>query len=140
MRVNVTRWALAVLTMGMTAFAPAALLAAQPEASVPHRGGEANLVLPDLSSGDVPGVRRAHAAPCGHSRLGARPAVRHADLRAAQALPVHSSMLEISELIYETCKTYLLQQGKFLLILELFIGAIIAFYFGVLRVSSTRDG
>ena len=37
-------------------------------------------------------------------------------------LPVHASMLEISELIYETCKTYLITQGKFLLILELFIG------------------
>ena len=37
-------------------------------------------------------------------------------------LPVHESMLEISELIYETCKTYLLTQGKFLLILEIFIG------------------
>ena len=41
-------------------------------------------------------------------------------------------MLEISELIYETCKTYLIQQGKFLLMLELFIGVIIAFYFGAL--------
>jgi K(+)-stimulated pyrophosphate-energized sodium pump len=48
-------------------------------------------------------------------------------------LPVHQSMLEISELIYETCKTYLLTQGKFLLILEIFIGAIILFYFGFLR-------
>ena len=48
-------------------------------------------------------------------------------------MPVHPSMLEISELIYETCKTYLVQQGKFLLILELFIGTIIAFYFGVLQ-------
>ena len=42
-------------------------------------------------------------------------------------------MREISELIYETCKTYLIQQGKFLLILEIFIGAIIAFYFGALQ-------
>jgi K(+)-stimulated pyrophosphate-energized sodium pump len=42
-------------------------------------------------------------------------------------------MREISELIYETCKTYLIQQGKFLLLLELFIGVIIAFYFGVLQ-------
>jgi K(+)-stimulated pyrophosphate-energized sodium pump len=42
-------------------------------------------------------------------------------------------MLEISELIYETCKTYLITQGKFLLILELFIGVIIAVYFGVLE-------
>ena len=42
-------------------------------------------------------------------------------------------MLEISELIYETCKTYLITQGKFLLILELFIGVIIVFYFGFLQ-------
>src|SRR5262249_41283451 len=50
-----------------------------------------------------------------------------------KALPVHQSMLEISELIYETCKTYLLNQGKFLLILEVFIGIRMAFYCGVLR-------
>ena len=48
-------------------------------------------------------------------------------------LPVHESMLEISELIYETCKTYLMQQGKFLLILELFIGVIIVVYFWLLQ-------
>jgi K(+)-stimulated pyrophosphate-energized sodium pump len=48
-------------------------------------------------------------------------------------MPVHKSMLEISELIYETCKTYLITQGKFLLILEAFIGAIIVLYFGVLE-------
>jgi K(+)-stimulated pyrophosphate-energized sodium pump len=47
-------------------------------------------------------------------------------------LPVHASMLEISELIYETCKTYLLTQGKFLMILEIFIGFVIVLYFGVL--------
>ncbi|MBM3737508.1 MAG: sodium-translocating pyrophosphatase [Acidobacteria bacterium] len=50
-----------------------------------------------------------------------------------QAMPVHSSMREISELIYETCKTYLQTQGKFLLILEIFIGAIIVVYFGFLQ-------
>jgi K(+)-stimulated pyrophosphate-energized sodium pump len=48
-------------------------------------------------------------------------------------LPVHRAMKEISELIYETCKTYLITQGKFLMILELFIGAIIVAYFGYLR-------
>src|SRR5207249_9372202 len=48
-------------------------------------------------------------------------------------MPVHSSMREISELIYETCKTYLLTQGKFLMILEIFIGAAIIFYFGFLQ-------
>src|SRR5499426_994604 len=47
-------------------------------------------------------------------------------------LPVHSSMREISELIYETCKTYLQTQGRFLMILEMFIGAAIVFYFGFL--------
>jgi len=52
-------------------------------------------------------------------------------------LPVHSSMREISELIYETCKTYLLTQGKFLLILEVFIGAIMLYYFGWL--AKTED-
>jgi len=48
-------------------------------------------------------------------------------------LPVHRSMREISELIYETCKTYLITQGKFLLILWVFIGAIMIAYFGVLK-------
>jgi K(+)-stimulated pyrophosphate-energized sodium pump len=48
-------------------------------------------------------------------------------------LPVHKAMLEISELIYATCKTYLVTQGKFILLLELFIGAIMVVYFGVLR-------
>ena len=48
-------------------------------------------------------------------------------------MAVHPAMREISELIYETCKTYLVQQGKFLLILEAFIGVIIAIYFGLLQ-------
>jgi K(+)-stimulated pyrophosphate-energized sodium pump len=48
-------------------------------------------------------------------------------------LPVHRSMREVSELIYETCKTYLITQGKFLLILEIFIGIVIFIYFRVLQ-------
>src|SRR5436853_1947591 len=48
-------------------------------------------------------------------------------------LPVHRSMLEVSELIYETCKTYLITQGKFILILEALIGVIMVVYFGWLR-------
>lgn len=48
-------------------------------------------------------------------------------------LPVHDSMLEISELIYATCKTYLMQQGRFLVMLEVFIGICMVYYFGVLR-------
>ncbi len=48
-------------------------------------------------------------------------------------MPVHQSMKDISELIYETCKTYLITQGKFILMLEFLVGIIIAVYFGSLR-------
>ncbi len=53
-------------------------------------------------------------------------------------LPVHKSMRDVSELIYETCKTYLFTQGKFILLLELFIGAVMVIYFGWLRGLSTE--
>ncbi|HNJ33491.1 MAG TPA: sodium-translocating pyrophosphatase, partial [Leptospiraceae bacterium] len=55
------------------------------------------------------------------------------EFTAIKNLPVHIAMREISELIYETCKTYLLQQGKLLLVLEGFIGVIMVVYFGFLR-------
>jgi K(+)-stimulated pyrophosphate-energized sodium pump len=48
-------------------------------------------------------------------------------------LPVHRSMRDVSELIYETCKTYLITQGKFILLLELFIGTVMVIYFGWLQ-------
>lgn len=53
--------------------------------------------------------------------------------KKVQKLPAHQSMLDVANTIYETCKTYLIQQGKFLLILFAFIGACIAFYFGFLQ-------
>lgn len=52
---------------------------------------------------------------------------------AVKKLPAHKSMKEVSELIYETCKTYMVQQGKFLAGLFLFIGAAIVYYFMFLR-------
>jgi K(+)-stimulated pyrophosphate-energized sodium pump len=57
-----------------------------------------------------------------------------------QGMPVHRSMREVSELIYETCKTYLVTQGKFLMILWAFIGAIVLVYFGALVPWWTRPG
>jgi K(+)-stimulated pyrophosphate-energized sodium pump len=48
-------------------------------------------------------------------------------------MPVHDSMADVSQLIWETCKTYLLQQGKFIMVLEAFIGAVMVGYFGVLQ-------
>ncbi|HEY1754221.1 MAG TPA: sodium-translocating pyrophosphatase [Bryobacteraceae bacterium] len=95
--------------------------------------GEADLKLPSL---DIPFLNGAITGPTlleiglGISVLGfVFGLMMYTHLRN---LPVHQSMLEISELIYETCKTYLLTQGKFLLILEIFIGAMIVLYFGVL--------
>ncbi len=98
----------------------------------PEAGGEANLRLPDLSQVNFLGMD-------GHKLLaigilfcifglvfGMTIYIR------LKNLPVHRAMLEISELIYETCKTYLLTQGKFLLLLESFIAVIIILYFGVL--------
>jgi len=51
-------------------------------------------------------------------------------------LRAHKSMLDVAHIIFETCKTYLIQQGKFLLILFAFIAACIAFYFGFLQQMS----
>jgi K(+)-stimulated pyrophosphate-energized sodium pump len=100
-----------------------------------HAGGEASLVLPDLNdarflndsiggrdllvSGLVVGVLGIifGLAVSGHLKR----------------LPVHQSMREVSELIYETCKTYLVTQGKFLFVLWLFIGVVIVFNFKYLQ-------
>jgi K(+)-stimulated pyrophosphate-energized sodium pump len=103
-------------------------------AQVAHRGGgEASLVLPDLgqvSFGGIPS-RTLLMGGLGVCALGL--VFGLVIFTQLKNLPVHGSMREISELIYETCKTYLITQGRFILILELFIGAIMAFYFGVLQ-------
>jgi K(+)-stimulated pyrophosphate-energized sodium pump len=90
---------------------------------------EADLIIPDLAKQSFLGVD-------GHSLLLgglvicilgiAFSLVQFSQIRN---LPVHKSMLEISELIYETCKTYLITQGKFLAILWAFIAAIMVWYF-----------
>ncbi|MBI4040795.1 MAG: sodium-translocating pyrophosphatase [Deltaproteobacteria bacterium] len=55
------------------------------------------------------------------------------EFKRTKKLPAHQSMLDVSSLIYETCKAYLLQQGRLLIVLELCIGACIFYYFLVLR-------
>jgi K(+)-stimulated pyrophosphate-energized sodium pump len=109
-----------------------ALFAQQPQPAGEQGGGEANLVLPDLGQATFQGVNGRTLLMVGLvvSILGLLfGLMSYTQLRN---LPVHSSMREISELIYETCKTYLATQGKFLMILELFIGAIMVVYFGFL--------
>ncbi len=95
-------------------------------------GGEANLKLPDLSQVNFLGID-------GHTLLlfGILFCIfglvfGMVNYTRLKNLPVHRAMREISELIYETCKTYLITQGKFLLLLELFIAVVIVLYFGVL--------
>jgi K(+)-stimulated pyrophosphate-energized sodium pump len=95
-------------------------------------GGEASLRLPDLSSVSFLGID-------GHKLLLFGIGICILGLlfgmtifNRLKNMPVHRSMREISELIYETCKTYLVTQGKFLLLLWIFIAIVIILYFGVL--------
>ena len=98
-------------------------------------GGEANLTLPDLSS-----VNFEHFFGLnGHDLLTWGLLFCVGGLLFGltiyvqlKNLPVHRTMREMSELIYETCKTYLVTQGKFILLLWVFIAVIISLYFGIL--------
>ena len=124
-------FAFATLLLGGIVFAPA--LMAQN-----HQGGEANLVLPDLSTVTFLGGTSGRALLMAGLLVCALGLgfglVIYTQLKN---LPVHQSMREISELIYETCKTYLVTQGKFLALLWIFIGAIMMVYFG--KLTSTVD-
>jgi K(+)-stimulated pyrophosphate-energized sodium pump len=124
---------LLVLFLG-TALAPVVLpaLAAQEAAqgTGAHRpGGEVNLRLPDLNQGDFLGftghqILLSGLVVCVLGLLFGLLSYSH-----VKNLPVHRSMAEISELIYETCKAYMVQQGKLLLVLFGFIGTVIVIYF-----------
>jgi K(+)-stimulated pyrophosphate-energized sodium pump len=101
-------------------------------------GGEVNIHLPDLNQGDFLGMT-------GHRILMSGLVVCVLGLLfgawtylGVKQLPVHRSMADVSELIYETCKAYLVQQGKFLLILEIFIGAVIVAYFTMIGFPLSR--
>jgi K(+)-stimulated pyrophosphate-energized sodium pump len=103
--------------------------------------GEANLVLPPLENVTFLGGIDGHTLLLGGLFVCALGLAFGLVIRTQlKNLPVHSSMREISELIYETCKTYLVQQGKFLLILWLFIGAIAGLYFGKLAETTDATG
>ena len=103
------------------------------EASYPSHGvGEAHLVLPELSMGQFPGDLSGTAiliAGIVICMLGILFGLVF--FNQLRRLPVHVAMRDISELIYQTCKTYLVTQGRFILILECFIGIIIASYFAL---------
>jgi len=128
--------AAAVLTLAML-MSPV-LLAAQPEDLAHRPGGEVNIQLPDLNQGDFLGMT-------GHQILLSGLVVCVLGLlfglwtyTAVKNLPVHKSMADVSAIIYETCKAYLIQQGKFLLILELFIGSVMIAYFWLTGLEPSR--
>jgi K(+)-stimulated pyrophosphate-energized sodium pump len=95
-------------------------------------GGEAALKLPDLSSVSFLGIDGHKLLMLGLIFCVLGLGFGLAIYMRLKNLPVHRSMLEISELIYETCKTYLITQGKFLMVLWVFIAVVIVLYFGVL--------
>jgi K(+)-stimulated pyrophosphate-energized sodium pump len=120
--------------LAVIAITAANVLAQQPhgEGAAHKPGGEANLQLPNLSSEKFLGVDGHSLLLIGFliSALGV--VFGFIIYTQLKKLPVHQAMREISELIYQTCKTYLVQQGKFLIILEIFIALIILLYFGFL--------
>ena len=128
-----------VMAQGVSASRPDSSLAAaatgtaQP-VQVEHKpGGEANLIIPDLSQVSFLGGIHGRSLLMGGLVICALGLlfglVFYSQLKRME---VHESMREVSELIYETCKTYLITQGKFILVLEIFIGFVILLYFGFL--------
>ncbi len=134
----VSRLILMATFVGVLGLAPQMVLAAQPESAAAsaapvRHGGEASLVVPDLSSVSFLGID-------GHTLLMSGLLVCALGLifgmvtfNRLKNMPVHSSMLEVSELIYETCKTYLVTQGRFIMLLWVFIAVIISAYYGWLN-------
>jgi K(+)-stimulated pyrophosphate-energized sodium pump len=95
-------------------------------------GGEASLKLPDLSQVSFFGIDGHKLLLFGILFCVFGLIFGLTIYQRLKNLPVHRSMREISELIYETCKTYLVTQGKFLVLLETFVAVVIVLYFGVL--------
>lgn len=129
------RWfTLAVVTMLLAAVLCVALAPLALAAEGEHKGGgEANIVLPDLRQVSWGTITGQGLLTLGLIVVALGLLFGAVIYTRVRRLPVHKSMKEISELIYQTCKAYLIQQGKFLVILWIFIAIIIAVYFGALQ-------
>src|SRR5499433_408308 len=127
----------------MVALAGSALDAAWAQSAAPapqhHGGGEANLKIPDLAQVSFGGMTGRALLQWGLLVTLFGGIFGMVIYRQLKGLPVHQSMRDISELIYETCKTYLVTQGKFLMILWIFIAIIVTFYFGFLQHFSAQQ-
>ena len=122
----------ATLAVLLALMAPVSAAMQQPESAPIHAGGEASLVLPDLAQVSFLGYNARTLLMGGVVICVFGLLFGLVSFNRLKKLPVHRMMLEVSELIYETCQTYLITQGRFILILEFFVGLIIALYFGLL--------
>ena len=102
-------------------------------AVLPVFGSEADLKIPELTSAQNNLLAWGFIICLLGLAFGLR------QYRIVKKLPAHQSMLDVSKIIFETCKTYLIQQGKFLIILFVIIGLCITFYFGYLKANSILD-
>jgi K(+)-stimulated pyrophosphate-energized sodium pump len=120
--------------------AHSAVQTAQPSEAHHTPGGEVNIQLPSLEQGDFLGLNGYQILLSGLVVCVLGLLFGAWSYAGVKALPVHRSMAEISELIYETCKAYMVQQGKLLLVLEVFIGTIIVAYFAMIGFEAYKIG
>ncbi len=124
------RWKRFALFFGALAFST--LVFAPMALAAESTSGEASLVLPKLNLVKFHGITGQLLLTLGLIICALGLVFGMVIYRSLKAMPVHRSMREISELIYQTCKTYLLKQGQFLILLWVFIAIVIGVYFGVL--------
>jgi K(+)-stimulated pyrophosphate-energized sodium pump len=128
------RWKRFALFLGVTAVS---LFGIAPAALAAEGGGEASLILPSLGDVSFHGITGSLLLALGLIICGLGLLFGAVIFFQLRRLPAHRSMKQISELIWQTCKTYLAQQGKFLVVLWVFIAIVIGVYFGALSTPET---
>src|SRR5213080_1799466 len=130
---RIDRWSPRAVFGLLPALVVLALVSVAAPPALAAGGGEASLNVPDLGTVTFGGVGGRALLMWGLGVCVLGLVFGLVIFSQLKNMPVHASMREISELIYETCKTYLVTQGKFILLLEVFIGTIIVIYFGFLQ-------
>ena len=102
----------------------------------PAFAGEADLIVPDIRSLSLDNYNLLLIG-IGISVFGL--VFGLVEFLRIKKLEVHKAMADVGNIIFETCKTYLIQQGKFLILLEILIGLCILFYFGFLREMPAKN-
>jgi K(+)-stimulated pyrophosphate-energized sodium pump len=105
-------------------------------AAAAAHAGEADLAIPDLHAGtfdSLGGITAFKLLLSGSAVILGTLGISLYQLAQIRKQPAHKSMLDVAEIIFQTCKTYLVQQGKFLLMLFVIIGAAMTYYFIALQ-------